>query len=58
MYDHLRVELAATLLYDSPSDDYPSGALLERVEALRQSWRASESEDVRKARFRRWRGSR
>ena len=58
LYDLLRVELAATLLYEGGQDDYQNGALQERVEALRQSWRMSESEDVRKAGFIRWRGSR
>lgn len=54
LQDHLRVELAASLLYDNtPRGAAPrSGSpdeLTKRVEALRNSWRASESEEVRRA---------
>ncbi|KAF2437592.1 hypothetical protein P171DRAFT_437657 [Karstenula rhodostoma CBS 690.94] len=52
--DHLRVELAASLLYDGTREGGRRDALSEKVEALRQSWRASESEEVRKVGFRQW----
>ncbi|KAK7190338.1 hypothetical protein PSPO01_03313 [Paraphaeosphaeria sporulosa] len=52
--DHLRVELAATMLYDGTRETNQNNSLSGEVEALRQSWRASESEEVRKLGFRQW----
>lgn len=49
LQDHLRVELAASLLFEDSRAASSKDALNERVEALKQSWRASESEEVRKA---------
>jgi hypothetical protein len=51
--DQLRVELAASLLYDA-RDGGRNDALSKRVESLRQSWRASESEEVRRAGYRKF----
>ncbi|KAL5437826.1 hypothetical protein PMIN07_011829 [Paraphaeosphaeria minitans] len=56
LQDHLRVELAATLLYDGTREGNRDVALSGEVEALRQSWRASESEEVRRLGFREWLG--
>lgn len=52
--DQLRVELTASLLYDETREDSGGNALSDRVGSMRQSWRASENEEVRKAGFRRW----
>jgi hypothetical protein len=49
--DQLRVELAASLLYDA-RDGAGNDALSGRVESLRQSWKASDSEEVRRAGYR------
>ncbi|KAL5417684.1 hypothetical protein PMIN04_007642 [Paraphaeosphaeria minitans] len=56
LQDQLRVELAATLLYDGTREGNRDVALSGEVEALRQSWRASESEEVRRLGFREWLG--
>ncbi|KAJ4299806.1 hypothetical protein N0V90_005052 [Kalmusia sp. IMI 367209] len=51
MQDHLRVELAAGLVREGMGQGSVNKELARRIDALKESWKASESEEVRRVGF-------